>query len=213
MLYNDMVEYDTEKAVPVNEAKLDEMMKKMNFNIFQPQNESKEIIMPKRKAKINAWRHTQWEFNSEGIQWPQFTKVVQSSSASMAKILKCGNNEDRLTMEAQENADTIAFMFESPNCKKVRNHQPFFVYYSHFTSFYFLSSHRSPTMKWNWWTWIKSTWKFRKQTMRALFACHRSNSLAFAAIWRNLANLLLLHAMQKVKPAVLLFDAVTIRVN
>lgn len=40
--------------------------------------------------------------------------------ASMAKILKCANNEDTLTMKAQDNADTVTFMFESPNQEKVQ---------------------------------------------------------------------------------------------
>lgn len=39
--------------------------------------------------------------------------------ASMAKILKCANNDDTLTMKAQDNADTVTFMFESPNQEKV----------------------------------------------------------------------------------------------
>lgn len=41
--------------------------------------------------------------------------------ASMAKILKCANNDDTLTMKAQDNADTVTFMFESPNQEKVSN--------------------------------------------------------------------------------------------
>lgn len=39
--------------------------------------------------------------------------------ASMAKILKCANNDDTLTMKAQDNADTVTFVFESPNQEKV----------------------------------------------------------------------------------------------
>lgn len=39
--------------------------------------------------------------------------------ATMAKILKCANNDDTLTMKAQDNADTVTFMFESPNQEKV----------------------------------------------------------------------------------------------
>lgn len=39
--------------------------------------------------------------------------------ASMAKILKCANNDDTLTMKAQDNADTVTFMFESQNQEKV----------------------------------------------------------------------------------------------
>lgn len=41
--------------------------------------------------------------------------------ASMAKILKCANNDDTLTMKAQDHADTVTFMFESPNQEKVSN--------------------------------------------------------------------------------------------
>lgn len=39
--------------------------------------------------------------------------------ASMAKILKCANNDDTLTMKAQDNADVVTFMFESQNQEKV----------------------------------------------------------------------------------------------
>lgn len=47
--------------------------------------------------------------------------------ASMAKILKCANNDDTLTMKAQDNADTVTFMFESQNQEKVssRHTHPF----------------------------------------------------------------------------------------
>lgn len=38
---------------------------------------------------------------------------------SMAKILKCSNNDDIMTMKAQDNADTVTFMFESQNQEKV----------------------------------------------------------------------------------------------
>jgi len=38
---------------------------------------------------------------------------------SMAKILKCAANEDIITVKAQDQADTVNFMFESPNEEKV----------------------------------------------------------------------------------------------
>jgi len=38
---------------------------------------------------------------------------------SMSKILKCASNNDIITIKAQDNADTVTFMFESPNQDKV----------------------------------------------------------------------------------------------
>lgn len=37
--------------------------------------------------------------------------------SSMSKILKCASNEDILTLKANDNGDTITFMFESPSKK------------------------------------------------------------------------------------------------
>jgi len=42
---------------------------------------------------------------------------------NMAKILKCANNDDIITMKAQDNADTVTFMFESPNQEKVSDYE------------------------------------------------------------------------------------------
>lgn len=42
--------------------------------------------------------------------------------ANMAKILKCANNNDTVTIKAQDNADTVTFMFESQNQEKVNIH-------------------------------------------------------------------------------------------
>ncbi|XP_065357841.1 proliferating cell nuclear antigen [Calliphora vicina] len=42
---------------------------------------------------------------------------------SMAKILKCANNDDTVTVKAQDNADTVTFMFESPNHEKVSDYE------------------------------------------------------------------------------------------
>lgn len=38
---------------------------------------------------------------------------------NMAKIFKCANNNDTVTIKAQDNADTVTFMFESQNQEKV----------------------------------------------------------------------------------------------
>lgn len=42
--------------------------------------------------------------------------------SSMSKILKCASNDDIVTMKAQDNADTISFMFESPSGEKVSDY-------------------------------------------------------------------------------------------
>lgn len=42
---------------------------------------------------------------------------------SMSKILKCAANDDIITMKAQDNADTVTFMFESPNQEKVSDYE------------------------------------------------------------------------------------------
>jgi proliferating cell nuclear antigen len=42
---------------------------------------------------------------------------------SMAKILKCAGNEDWITLKAEDNGDSIAFMFESPKQTRVSHFQ------------------------------------------------------------------------------------------
>nr|AGM32102.1 proliferating cell nuclear antigen [Coptotermes formosanus] len=42
---------------------------------------------------------------------------------SMSKILKCAANDDIVTMKAQDNADTVTFVFESPNQEKVSDYE------------------------------------------------------------------------------------------
>lgn len=42
---------------------------------------------------------------------------------SMTKIMKCAGNDDVLTMKAQDNADTVTFMFESQNQEKVSDYE------------------------------------------------------------------------------------------
>ena len=41
----------------------------------------------------------------------------------MSKILKCASNEDIITIKAQDNADTVTFVFESPNQDKVSDYE------------------------------------------------------------------------------------------
>lgn len=38
---------------------------------------------------------------------------------NMAKMLKCAGNEDIITMKAEDNGDTVTFMFESPNHERI----------------------------------------------------------------------------------------------
>lgn len=42
---------------------------------------------------------------------------------SMSKILKCAANEDIITIKAQDNADTVTFVFESPDQDKVSDYE------------------------------------------------------------------------------------------
>merc|ERR1712116_109813 len=42
---------------------------------------------------------------------------------SMSKILKCAANDDIITVKAQDQADTVTFMFESPNQEKVSDYE------------------------------------------------------------------------------------------
>ncbi|XP_063228941.1 proliferating cell nuclear antigen [Bacillus rossius redtenbacheri] len=43
--------------------------------------------------------------------------------ASLSKILKCAGNDDILTMKAHDNADTVIFVFETPNQEKVSDYE------------------------------------------------------------------------------------------
>jgi len=43
--------------------------------------------------------------------------------ASMAKIMKCANNDDIVTIKAQDDADTVTFMFENTNQEKVSDYE------------------------------------------------------------------------------------------
>merc|ERR1712060_662864 len=45
------------------------------------------------------------------------------SLESMAKILRCAANDDIITVKAQDQADTVTFMFESPNQEKVSDYE------------------------------------------------------------------------------------------
>merc|ERR1711944_227345 len=42
---------------------------------------------------------------------------------SMSKILRCAANDDIITVKAQDQADTVTFMFESPNQEKVSDYE------------------------------------------------------------------------------------------
>lgn len=41
----------------------------------------------------------------------------------MSKILKCAGDKDTVTIKAQDNADTVTFVFESPNQEKVSDYE------------------------------------------------------------------------------------------
>ncbi|XP_076360654.1 proliferating cell nuclear antigen [Tachypleus tridentatus] len=43
--------------------------------------------------------------------------------ASMSKILKCAANDDVITIKAQDDADSVTFVFEAPNQEKVSDYE------------------------------------------------------------------------------------------
>ncbi|KAF2350181.1 Proliferating cell nuclear antigen PCNA [Trinorchestia longiramus] len=49
--------------------------------------------------------------------------VMGMNLTSMSKILRCAANDDIITMKAQDNADTVTFVFESPNQEKVSDYE------------------------------------------------------------------------------------------
>ena len=42
---------------------------------------------------------------------------------SMAKILRCASNDDIITVKAQDQGDTVTFVFESPSQEKVADYE------------------------------------------------------------------------------------------
>ena len=42
---------------------------------------------------------------------------------NMAKLLKCAGNDDVITLKADDNGDSVTFMFESPNQEKVSDYE------------------------------------------------------------------------------------------
>uniref|UniRef100_A0A4W3H2T9 Proliferating cell nuclear antigen n=1 Tax=Callorhinchus milii TaxID=7868 RepID=A0A4W3H2T9_CALMI len=49
--------------------------------------------------------------------------IVVTSPRSMSKILKCAGNDDIITLRAEDNADTLALVFESQNQEKVSDYE------------------------------------------------------------------------------------------
>lgn len=87
--------------------------------------------------------------------------------SSMSKILKCAGNEDIITLRAEDNADTLALVFETLSKFE------FYVYsvtsvwlvVSRWCIYRFSSilqtRRRCQIMRWNWWTWMWSSLVFQ----------------------------------------------------
>merc|ERR1711988_970804 len=58
---------------------------------------------------------------AEGFEHYRCDKAVSHGMnlASLSKILKCAGNDDVITMKAEDDAEVITFMFESPNQEKI----------------------------------------------------------------------------------------------
>ncbi|NWQ81960.1 PCNA protein, partial [Columbina picui] len=73
-----------------------------------------------------------WDLGSGGISLQSMdsshVSLVQLTLRSegfdtMSKILKCAGNEDIITLRAEDNADTLALVFEAPNQEKVSDYE------------------------------------------------------------------------------------------
>jgi len=49
--------------------------------------------------------------------------VMGMNLTSMSKIIKCASNDDIITIKAQDQADNVEFLFESPNGEKVSTYE------------------------------------------------------------------------------------------
>ena len=55
-----------------------------------------------------------------GLIWIRNTwEILSNNIYSPVQILRCAANDDIITVKAQDQADTVTFMFESPNQEKV----------------------------------------------------------------------------------------------
>ncbi|XP_065051331.1 proliferating cell nuclear antigen-like [Rhopilema esculentum] len=51
------------------------------------------------------------------------TMTLGLQISTLSKILKCGSNDDIVTIKAEDNADTVQFIFETPNQEKVSDYE------------------------------------------------------------------------------------------
>merc|ERR1711970_1663960 len=92
---------------------------------------------------------------------------------SMSKILRCAANDDIITIKAQDQADNVTFMFESPNQEKV-------------------SDYEMKLMNLD-----QEHLGYQKLTMQLLSKCLLVNSSVWFVIFLNLARVLLYLARKK----------------
>ena len=57
------------------------------------------------------------------IVWKENVLICFFVFFSMSKILKCASDKDIITIKAQDNADTVTFVFESPEQDKVSDYE------------------------------------------------------------------------------------------
>lgn len=57
-----------------------------------------------------------------GAQLTNSPALSGMSLANFAKILKCAGNDDIITMKANDDGDTVSFMFESPSAWRSSSH-------------------------------------------------------------------------------------------
>ena len=107
--------------------------------------------------------------------------------ANMAKILKCANNNDTVTIKAQDNADTVTFMFESQNQEKVSDYEMKLMNLDQeHLGYVYLATYKA------WVTYFNNFFPtgFLRLITHASSACLQRSLLVSVAIWLNLGNLL-----------------------
>lgn len=76
-----------------------------------------------RQKSIHGHQFGQVSVSLQMHYFAPYKSFISQLFYSMTKIVKCAANDDVMTMRAQDNADTVTFVFESPNQEKVSDYE------------------------------------------------------------------------------------------
>lgn len=90
-------------------------------------------------------RHTCWVICALCSLWAlsatcEFKYYAGMNLGHMSKMLKCASNDDIITIKADDNGDSVTFMFESPQQDKISDFELKASNDSYITSIYFAES-------------------------------------------------------------------------